>query len=280
MDSSGHIEAFRPELLTETLGVERLLVFAAHPDDVDFGAAATLAALTDRGVEVTLCLLTDGDAGGFELEREAAEMSLRRRQEQQAAAEVLGLAEVLFLQERDGFVEPTLALQRDVVRVMRQVRPDMVLTSHPERAWDRLQKAHPDHLACGEAVVRACYPAVENPFAFPELLREEGLEAFRIRYLLLMGAPVERVTTRIDVTGYERIKLEALRRHFSQHPEPQSMEDYVLDAMHGIFVQARRPDEGAESEDRPEPGGHLPEQGFAEEFHLVTVNATDTISGF
>lgn len=281
MDLRGHRGASSPELFTGTLGVERLLAFAAHPDDIDFGAAATVAALAERGVEVTLCLLTAGDAGGFEPGRDAEHIAALRRKEQQAAAEVLGIGEVLFLQERDGFVEPTMALQREVVRVMRQVRPDMVLTSHPERAWDRLQKAHPDHLACGEAVVRACYPAMENPFAFPELLQEEGLQAFRLRYLLLMGAPVERVTTRIDVTGYERIKVEALRRHFSQHPHPQSMEDYVLNGMRAIFAEAREAADKEAAEDAPEQGiGGLREEGFAEEFHLVTVNGPDTISGF
>lgn len=272
MGPDGHSGCFTPDLFVQELGVRRLLAFAAHPDDLDFGAAATVAALTERGVEVTLCLLTSGDAGGFEPGRDAEEMSAQRREEQQSAAEVLGIGEVLFLDEQDGSVEPTLRLQREIVRVMRRVRPDMVLTSHPERAWDRLQKAHPDHLACGEAVVRATYPAVENPFAFPELLLQEGLEAFRIRHLLLMTAPAERARTRIEVTGYEQAKLAALRRHFSQHPDPQQMEDYVLQSMRGIFAKGRQ--QAGES-----AASSVPE-GFAEEFHLVTVNAPETISGF
>lgn len=282
MGPGGHAGATSPELLTGELGVERLLAFAAHPDDLDFGAAATVAALSHLGVEVTLCLLTSGDAGGFEAGRDAEEMAARRRAEQREAAEILGIGEVVFLGERDGFVEPTLELQREIVRQMRRVRPDMVLTSHPERAWDRLQKAHPDHLACGEAVVRASYPAVENPFAFPELLHQEGLEAFHLKHLLLMGAPAERVTTRIGVTGYEGIKLEALRRHLSQHPEPQRMEAYVLEAMRSIFAEAQRLAGGAgitTAGGRPERDFHR-QEGFAEEFHLVTVNGADTISGF
>ncbi len=251
-----------PQELAEGLGMERLLAFAAHPDDVDFAAAATVAALADRGVEVTLCLLTAGDAGGFELGRDAEEMAERRRREQQEAAEVLGIGEVVFLDERDGFVEPTLELQKKIVRVMRRVRPDVVMSCHPERAWDRLQKSHPDHMACGEAVVRAAYPAVENPFAFPELLEDEGLKAFRIKSLLLMAAPLERIQLRVDVTGYEQQKLEALRRHFSQHPDPAGMERYVLEKM--LLAGERA---GAA-------------QRYAEEFHLVSVNAPDTISGF
>lgn len=251
-----------PGELLEGLGISRLLAFAAHPDDLDFAAAATAAALADRGVEITLCLLTAGDAGGFERGRDAEEMAQRRRREQQEAAEILGIREVIFLDERDGFVEPTLQLQKKIVRVMRQVRPDVVMSCHPERAWDRLQKSHPDHMACGEAVVRAVYPAVENPFAFPELLEEEGLEAFKVTSLLLMAAPLERIQLRVDVTGHEQQKLEALRRHLSQHPDPAGMERYVLEKM----LQA---------------GERAGAQGrSAEEFHLVSVNAEDTISGF
>lgn len=251
-----------PQELIDGLGMERLLAFAAHPDDLDFAAAATVAALSERGVEATLCLLTAGDAGGFELGRDAEEMAARRRQEQVDAAEILGIREVIFLDERDGFVEPTLQLQKKIVRVMRQVQPDVVVSCHPERAWDRLQKSHPDHMACGEAVVRASYPAVENPFAFPELLEEEGLGAFKIKSLMLMAAPLERIQLRVDVTGYAEKKLEALRRHFSQHPDPAAMERYVVEKM----VQAGERAGASECS--------------AEEFHLVHVNAADTISGF
>lgn len=250
-----------PDALVEGLGMKRLLAFAAHPDDLDFAAAATTAALADRGVDITLCLLTAGDAGGFELGRDPGEMAERRRREQQEAAEILGIREVIFLDERDGLVEPTLELQKKIIRVMRQVRPDVVMSCHPERAWDRLQKSHPDHLACGEAVVRAAYPGVENPFAFPELL-EEGLEAFKIKTMMLMTAPLERIQLRVDVTGYEQQKLEALRRHFSQHPDPAGMERYVLEKM--LLAGERA---GAA-------------ERYAEEFHLVSVNAPDTISGF
>ncbi|MDZ5076271.1 PIG-L deacetylase family protein [Nesterenkonia sp. HG001] len=254
-----------PEWLIDTLGARRVLAFGAHPDDVDFGAAATLAALTERGVEVTLCLLTAGDAGGFEVGQDRAEMARRRQAEQEAAAAVLGIKEVILLDERDGWVESTPDLIRSIVRVMRQVQPDVVMSPHPERAWDRLQKSHPDHLACGEAVVRASYPAVENPFAFPELAEQEGLAAFKVRHLMLMAAPEERINLRVDVTDHVGQKLEALRKHFSQHPDPVRMEEFVLSRLRRIHAAGTA--EGA-------PEGH------AEDFHWVVVNGPETFAGF
>ncbi|GAB3847630.1 PIG-L deacetylase family protein [Nesterenkonia populi] len=250
-------EILTPAQLGQQLGVRRALAFGAHPDDVDFGASATLAALAEEGTEVTLVLLTAGDAGGFDTGRSAEETARIRLAEQQAAAEVLGIREVILLGERDGFVEPSYELIGEVVRLMRTHRPDAVLSFHPERNWDRMQAAHPDHLACGEAVVRAAYPAVENPFAYPELA-EQGLEAFRIKHLLLMGAPAERVNLRVDVTGFQDRKIEALSRHFTQHRDAERMVGFVTDQMLRIH------------------GG----DGYAEEFHHVVVNAPDTISGF
>ncbi|WP_255316436.1 PIG-L deacetylase family protein [Nesterenkonia sp. Act20] len=246
-----------PDQLVQQHGITRVLAFGAHPDDIDFGAAGTIAGLTASGVQVTVCLLTSGDAGGFELGRDSAEMARLREIEQREASALLGVHDVIMLDERDGFVAPTDELVGKIVRVMRQVRPEVVIAPHPERAWDRLQKSHPDHMACGEAVVRAAYPFVENPFAYPEL-QAAGLEAFKIRHLLLTTAPQHQVNLRLDVTGQEAVKMAALRQHFSQHPDAARMEGFVLDQMRQIHAG----------------------DGFAEEFHWVTVNAADTISGF
>lgn len=246
-----------PDQMVEVLGIKRLVAFAAHPDDVDFGASATIAALTDRGVEVTLCLLTSGDAGGFDAARSAEETAALRRQEQQAAAEVSGISEVIILDQRDGFVAPTDELIGKLVEVMRTVRPHVVLSMHPERAWDRLQKSHPDHLACGEAVVRAVYPAVENPFSYPEL-HQRGLGAWKVNHLLLMCAPAHLASTRVDVTGYQDRKIEALSRHLSQHRDAEQMVAFVTGQMQELHGAG----------------------GYAEDFHHVVVNDPDTISGF
>lgn len=246
-----------PDELIRRLQLRSVLAFAAHPDDVDFGASATLAALSDRGVEVKLCLLTPGDAGGFDAERSAEQTAQTRLREQQEAAAVVGISEVTQLNERDGFIEPSYELIGKIVEVMRRAQPDAVFSMHPERAWDQLQKSHPDHLAGGEAVVRACYPAVENPFAYPEL-SAAGLEAFKIRHLLMMGSPRDLAKTRIDVTGYQDRKVAALERHLSQHRDADRMVEFVTSQMQRVH------------------GAH----GYAEEFHHVVINSPDTISGF
>ena len=99
-----------------------------------------------------------------------------REDEQRAAAACVGVSDLVFLGYADGMVEPTLALRRDLARVIRQVRPDVVLDPEPERNYERIFASHPDHLATGEATLRAVYPDASNPHAFPALLNDEGLK--------------------------------------------------------------------------------------------------------
>ncbi|MDO4239959.1 PIG-L deacetylase family protein [Micrococcus sp.] len=252
-----------PAALAAEHGWGTVLAFGAHPDDLDFGAAATLAGLAEAGARVELCVVTDGDAGGFDSDGPEA-MTARRHAEQRAAAATVGAAEVHFLGERDGHLEPTHAVRRRMVELMRRVRPDVVLSPHPERDWESMQAAHPDHLACGEAVVRAAYPAVENPYAYPELA-EAGLAAFRIRHLLLYAAPAARRNLAVDVTGLEDRKIRALDAHVSQHPDAEGMRAAVRAMMRERHRAAAGPDAP---------------QGSAEAFHLVTVNGPGTIAGF
>src|SRR5580765_8258895 len=111
----------------ELSGIERVLVVSAHPDDVDFGFAGSVARMTDEGIEVVYCMVTDGDAGGAETGMPREEMAGRRREEQTAAAAVVGVHELRFLGYPDGRVESTLDLRRDISRVIREVRPERVL---------------------------------------------------------------------------------------------------------------------------------------------------------
>ena len=240
------------------------LAVGAHPDDLDFGAAATLAGLTAAGVHVVAAVVTDGDAGGFDSEGPEA-MTARRHAEQRAAAASLGVEDVRFLGERDGHLEANHTVRRALVRLMRQVRPDVVLSTHPERDWERMQRAHPDHLECGEAVVRAAYPAVENPYAYPELREDEGLEPHRIRNLLLYGGPRRLENLALDVTGLEETKLAALDAHLSQHPDVEAMRRFVRRQL---------------AETHAAHAAQASGMGAAEAFHLVTVNGPDTIAGF
>lgn len=240
---------------------QRVLAFAAHPDDLDFGAAGTVAALTAAGVEVQYCIMTDGDAGGFD-DRDPQETARLRHEEQRVAASRVGVGTVHFLGERDGYLEATHEVMAKVVRLIRQVRPTIVMAMHPERNWDRIQRSHPDHLACGEAVTRAIYPAVENPFSYPELL-DEGLEAYKVPWLWLYGAPKERENASVDITSYFEQKMDALRAHFTQHPDVAAMEKFVEEQCRANAAKA-----------------NFNAGALAESFHVVAVNADDTIAGF
>ncbi len=188
----------------------------AHPDDVDFGCAGSVAAWCAAGAHVTYCLVTDGDAGGFDPAVPRSQIPAIRRAEQTAAAAVLGVSDLRFLGYPDGRVQPSLELRRDLSRVIRQVRPERVVCPSPERWWDRLFASHPDHLAVGEASMCAVYPDARNPFAFPELAAE-GLEAHKVGQLWVMASP--RASTYVDITDTFEKKVAALRAHVSQETD-------------------------------------------------------------
>lgn len=206
-------------------GVTRALVVTAHPDDVDFGAGGTVMALIKAGVQVTFCICTDGDAGGFDDSTDRSEIPAIRRAEQVAAAAVYGVTDVRFLGYKDGYLEPSHDVQRDIVRVMRQVQPQLVITQSPERNWERLPASHPDHMAAGEATSRALYPAVRNPYAYPELRDNEGLDAWTVNWLWLQGH-VE-PNHWIDTTEFFSRKVTALEAHASQTSHMENLEDML-----------------------------------------------------
>ena len=199
-------------------GIERVLVITAHPDDVDFGWAGSIAVMTDMGIAVTYCIVTDGDAGGAETGIPRAEMAALRHDEQRAAAKVVGVDDVRFLGYPDGRVEPTLALRCDLARVIRQVRPNRVMTQSPERVFERIYASHPDHLAVGEAALCAVYPDARNRWAHPEL-EAEGLEPWTADEVWL--GPVT-ATHYIEMTSAIDRKVEALLSHKSQLPDPEA----------------------------------------------------------
>ncbi|GAA3841600.1 PIG-L family deacetylase [Sphaerisporangium flaviroseum] len=230
--------------------IGRVLVVTAHPDDVDFAAAGTVARLTDKGIEVVYCIVTDGDAGGFDRELDHGGMAALRRAEQTEAARRVGVKDLRFLGYRDGTVEQTLGLRRDIARVIRQVRPDRVVTSTPERNYARLGPSHPDHRAVGGATLDAVYPDARNPYAFPELLAEEGLEAWTVREVWLSGGQAN--NHYVDVTTVVDRKIAALRAHVSQTSHMETLEQFVK-----AFLAANAQTAG------------LPEGSYAEGFQVV-----------
>ena len=203
----------------------RYLSVAAHPDDLDFGAAGTTATLTDAGHEVIYCLVTDGDAGGFDPTVDRVRMAAIRREEQTAAAKVVGVHELHFLGFPDGAVEPSLDLRRAIARVIRRVRPDRVITQSPERNYDRIYTSHPDHRATGHATLDAVYPDARNEFAFPDLLSVDGLEPHTVDEVALMGGPDP--DHFVDITDVFDRKVEALLCHESQLREPEKLPDML-----------------------------------------------------
>jgi len=232
--------------------VERALVIAAHPDDVDFGAAGTVATWAAEGTEITYCLCTNGDAGGFDPAVPRSEIAGIRQEEQRAAAKEVGAGEVVFLGYPDGQLVATFELRRDLSRVIRQVRPQRVLIQSPEIVWDRLPASHPDHRAAGEASLAAVYPDARNPFTHVSLLEEEGLDAWTVHDLWVMGGPTPNHW--VDITDVFDKKLAALRRHVSQTAHMDDLEDLLRGW--GIHQAA-------------EAG--LPDGSLAEPFRRVTV---------
>lgn len=228
-------------------------MITAHPDDVDFGAAGTVATWTAAGAQVTYCIATSGDSGGFDPAVPRAEIPAIRRAEQIAAATKVGVDDVRFLDYRDGSVQVSMDLRRDLSRVIRQVRPDRVLTHSPERNWRFIGASHPDHLAVGESAVCAVYPDARNPFAFPELLADEGLADHVVHDLWLLGSP--QPNHYVDITETYDRKVAAVQAHASQMTDPTG-------AVPPRLEERLR--------DNAERAG-LPEGRLAEAFQIVTI---------
>ena len=206
--------------------VRRVLVVAAHPDDVDFGSAGTIATWTDAGLKVSYCIITDGDAGGFDPEVPRSAIAGIRQDEQRKAAAVLGVTDVEFLGYPDGRLTATLDLRRDITRVIRRVRPDRMLIPSPQRDLRHLYVSHPDHLAAGEAAICAIYPDARNPFAHPELLTEEGLDAHTVPEVWVVN-PSPGAEHCVDITESFDRKIAALRAHASQTAHMTDLEQRV-----------------------------------------------------
>ena len=218
--------------------VRRTLAVFAHPDDVDFGCAGTIASWVEEGIEVAYLIVTRGDSGGFDdTPREA--MPRLREEEQRAAAAAVGVHRVDFLDGYpDGILTPTPALRRDITAAIRRFRPDRVLTSSPLRRWEHLTgPSHPDHLAVGEAATCAVYPDARNRFAHPELL-DEGLEPWVVREIWYAGGPSP--DHAVDITDQYGRRIAALRAHRSQTGH-MDVETWVHDRLTTIADNAGLP---------------------------------------
>ena len=194
--------------------VDRVLVVTAHPDDVDFGAAGSIATWVSQGIEVSYCIVTNGDAGGFDPSVPRADIAGIRQAEQRAAAAAVGVTDVTFLGYPDGALYVTHELRRDISREIRRVRPQRVVSQSPERNFERIYASHPDHLVAGEATFCAVYPDARNPYAHVSLA-QEGLDAWTVDEVWIMAGSTG-ATAFVDITEAIDKKVDALRCHASQ----------------------------------------------------------------
>src|SRR5262245_7143680 len=203
----------------------RFMVIAAHPDDADFGPAATAASWIDQGSVGWLVCCTSGDAGAEDPDTDPLELAALREAEQRAAAKVVGYAGVSFLHMPDGALVNDLVLREHLVREIRTFKPDAVLATDPEVLFYRDRGVnHTDHRAAGFAAVDAVYPAARNPMAFPWLYKE-GLELHRVRRLYLFWSNQANVF--VDTSATIERKLGALHEHKSQLKDFESVEKWT-----------------------------------------------------
>ena len=192
---------------------ERAMFIFAHPDDIEFSVAGTAAKWARHGSEVTYVVLTDGNVGSHDPNMTREQIGQIRRQEQAAAAKVAGAANCIFLGYDDGSLEPTLALRRQLVRLIRQHRPNAVVCGDPTMYFRGERLNHPDHRAAARAALDAVFPACEMRLLYPEF-EAEGIQPHKVNFVF--------VTTDQELNYYEDIsdtletKLKALNEHKSQ----------------------------------------------------------------
>lgn len=205
--------------------IKRVLVISAHPDDSDFGASGTIAQWVKKGIEVAYVFCTNGDQGGEESGFTKEEMPAIRQREQRAAGATIGVTDITFLNYVDGHLEATLGLRKDLVRQIRISQPDRMVCQSPERNWDRIGASHPDHLAAGESAIQAVYPDARNPFAFTDLLNDEGLQPWRVKEVWVSA--FANPDHFVDITDTFDLKIKALQAHASQTAHNENLETIV-----------------------------------------------------
>lgn len=223
--------------------IERVLVAVAHPDDAEFWAGGTIARWTDADIQVTYCILTNGDAGGFDPFLSRDDIPRIRQAEQQKAAALLGVHDVRFFSLAEGELRRDSGdLHIDLVRMIRQVRPQVLVTWSPEWNWRRFRSCHPDHLTTGAAVLTAIYPDAGNLFALSYLRDDEGLEPWTVREAWLLNSPQREINHYVDITETFDRKVAAVRAHSSQIKDPDTLADRLRERIVPNTAAAGLPD--------------------------------------
>ena len=202
---------------------QKILVILAHPDDPEFFCGATLARWAKAGHEIHYFLLTCGDKGFNDSQASSDQICNTRHAEQEAAAAIIGVRSVRFLDLEDGFLVPSIELRREVVRAIRLIKPDILVTCDPTHLFaGNYYINHPDHRYAGQVVLDAVFPAAGNPFFFPELIRDEDLLPHTPSEVWI--SLTDNPTVILDVTDTWEIKIQALKEHKSQIGDPQEFE--------------------------------------------------------
>jgi len=201
---------------------QNILVILAHPDDPEFFCGATTARWVKAGHHVCYCVITCGDKGTKDLSLGPDELCSIRQAEQRAAARVLGVEEVMFLYYPDGYLVADINLRRDITRVIRRIKPDVLVTCDPQTLFTQYGGLnHPDHRAAGQATLDAVFPSARDHLTFPELWKEEHLEPHNVREVWVCGTLSPDIT--LDVTDVWETKIRALYEHKSQIGEPEKL---------------------------------------------------------
>lgn len=192
---------------------ETAMFIFAHPDDIEFGVAGTAAKWSRSGSRLIYVIITDGNVGSHEAGMTAEKLAEIRRGEQIAAGDIVG-AECIFLGYHDGFLQPTLELRKELVRLIRQYKPDAVICPDPTNFFPSDNYInHPDHRAAGTAALDAVFPAAEMSLLYPDLVAE-GLSGHKVSYVFATFG--EKKNHYVDITDTIDLKIEALNKHSSQ----------------------------------------------------------------
>lgn len=206
---------------------KKILVILAHPDDPEYFCGATIAEWVKQNNEVCYCLLTKGDKGvnkQFQSDEDIREL---RMGEQKKAAEILGVEDIVFLDNEDGYLVPSMELRKDVARVIRQKKPNIVVTCDPTNYYLNSHYInHPDHRAAGQVVIDAVFPAAGNPLFFTDLMDGENLPPHNVEEIWI-SLPKEPNEV-IDVTATWDLKVSALLEHRSQIGEVEEFQKKML----------------------------------------------------
>ncbi len=210
--------------MTETLNgrAKRVLGVFAHPDDPEFFAGATFAKWVLDGADITFVIATSGDKGSADPNMTPDRLAQIREQEEREAAAVLGVRQVVFLRYRDGELFPTLELRRDITRLIRMKKPDIVVTLDPTVFWYGTRGInHPDHRAIGAATLEAVFPTARDRLNFIELERDEGLLPHKALTVYIAGAAQPTLT--VDVSDAIETQIRSLYAHKSQISDMDKM---------------------------------------------------------